>query len=187
MSIKQLIKLFLSINLNDYENLKLNFEINKFLLVAYVGVLFAIIISSIYRSTVNLTLNRLIRKNAICEESAKTLQELGINLFRVKYILGGSRMRDIVCMEGEITPTYEEYLEQMKSKKKNINKINYDEARFYIQPSKLDEAKKLVLKSNTSVLNTVLFCVLLFIITVTLVILMPEILTWLNDLLAKKS
>lgn len=187
MTTLELIKFFFSVNLKDYENLKLDFEINKFILVAFVGVLFAIIISSIYRSSVYLLTNRLLRKEVWSEDNAMTLSELGIDFFRIRYVISGnSRLRDIVKMVGEVKPTYEEYVAEMKTKKKDSDKIDFKEARFYISPENWDKAKEIVLKSNTSVLNIVLFCILLFILTVTLVILMPEILGWLNGILAKK-
>jgi len=188
MSKRELVELFLSINLKDYENLKLDFKINIFLIALFIGALIAIIISSIYRSTVYLTANRLLRKEAVGEESAMTLSELGINLWRVRYVLSGnSRLRDIISIKGELKPTYEEYIEQMKAKKTDSDKPNFDEAKFYIQPDKVDKAKEILLKSNTSTLNIVLSCVLLFIVTVTLIILMPEILSWLNGVLAPKA
>ena len=187
MTTIELIKLFFSVNLKDYENLKLDFEINKFILVAFIGVLIAIIISSIYRSSVYLLTSRLLRKEALGEDNAMTLSELGINLFRIRYVLSGnSRLKDIINRVGELKPTYEEYVAQMKAKKKTPDKIDFEEAKFYISLENTDKAKEIVLKSNTSVLNIILFCVLLFILTVALIILMPEILGWLNGILAKK-
>ena len=185
MSFKEFYDSFICLNLNQYKNLGVDFEINKFLIVALIGIIAAIIIINYIRSSMYLTVNKLIRHEAIGEENAKTVGELGINLGRVKRCLtSGSQLRTIVSRVGEVKLTYEEYIKSCKSKDKSKTKIDFESAKFYINADKADEARELGLKSKSLILNTILFCVLSFVAVVCLIFLMPEILSLLNNFFA---
>lgn len=176
---------FICLNLNQFENLKLNFEINKFLLVAMVGVICALIAVNYVRSSLYLTVNKLIRHDAIGEENAKTLTELGINIPRVKRLLsGGAQTKALIRRVGEVQLSYEEYVDKMKKKERPSETIDFADARFYIDREAAPKAREISLKSNSLVLNTVLFCVLTVALFACLVLLMPTILGFINNIFA---
>ena len=185
MSFKEFYDSFICLNLKQYKNLDVDFEINKFLIIALIGIIAAIIIINYIRSSMYLTVNKLIRHEAFGEQNAKTITELGINLKRVKRCLtSGSQLKTIISRVGEKKLTYEEYIESCKSKAKLKNVIDFESAKFYINQDKSDEARDLGLKSKSLVLNTVLFCALSVVAVVCLIFLMPEILSFLNNFLA---
>ena len=188
MTLFEIFKLFINVNLKDYPNLNVNFEINKFLVAVFFGVIAAIIISNIIRSTHILTVNKLLRHDCIGEDNAKTLGELGINRFRVRYVLStGSKLKTIIGRSGEKKLSYEEYVSLMKQKKSPEEKINFEEAKFYIKKDKVADATGIGVKSGSIIINTILFCVLAFILLVCLIILMPAILKIINGWLAPKA
>lgn len=191
MSLREFYTNYICLNLNDFPNLKLDFEINKFLSLTLIGVIAAIIMINYTRSAVYLTASKLIRHEAIGEENSKTLSELGINFGRIKRALrSGSQLKAVVGRVGEEVLTYEEYTERVNENKKSKNKspifekIDFETARFYIKKESVNVARDLSFKSRSILLNTVLFCVLSVIVVVCLIFVMPEILGWLNSLLA---
>lgn len=185
MSFKEFYDSFICLNLNQYKNLKVDFEINKFLIIALVGLIAAIIIINYVRSSIYLTVNKLIRHEAIGEENAKTVGELGLNLRRVKRCLASSsQLKTIISRVEEEKLSYEEYIARCKSKDKTLDKIDFEIAKFYVIKEKTDEARELGLKSKSLVLNTVLFCVLSVVAVVCLIFLMPEILNLVNNIFA---
>jgi DNA-directed RNA polymerase subunit N (RpoN/RPB10) len=142
------------------------------------------------RSSVYLTVNKLLRHEAISEESAKTLDELGINVAKVKRcLMSGSQLKSIVAQVGETKMSYEEYREKvrenkrLKKKEPVLEKIDFQTAKFYIRRDQINSARELSFKSRSVVLNTVLFCALTTTIMVCLVFLMPEILNLINGFL----
>lgn len=187
MSFSEFYKNYICLNLKDYPNLKLDLEINKYLIATLLGLIIAIILINYMRSTVYLTVNKLLRHEAISEDSAKTLDELGINLGKVKRcLMSASQLKSIVAQVGETRLSYEEYREKVRENKKLKNKepifekIDFENARFYIRKDQLNVARELSFKSRSIVLNTVLFCALTVVIMICLVFLMPEILNFIN-------
>lgn len=191
MSFSEFYNNYICLNLNKYPNLEIDFEINKFLAVTLFGIIAAIIMINYLRSSVYLTASKLIRHEAIGEENAMTLSQLGLDLGRVKRCLqSNSQLRSIVARVGEEKLTYEEYkrrvAEHKKAKKRGsvFEKIDFSSARFYIKRDALNVARDLSFKNRSVILNTVLFCALSTIVVVCLIFLMPELLSWLNSLLA---
>ena len=75
------------INLNDYSNIGIDLEINKLLFIVALAIILATLAISLIRSTMHIALGRMVRKEALSEESAMTLDELGINYFAVRAAL----------------------------------------------------------------------------------------------------
>ena len=186
MDLQEFYKNYICLNLNQYEGINVNFEINKFLIIALVGVIAAIIVLNIKRSAVYLTVNKLLRHEAIGKENAKSLIEMGIDIFKVRSCLSeGSQIKVYVSRVGEEKLSYEEYIERMKNKTLPSDKIDFAEEKFYIKSENVAKAREVALKSNSLLLNTILFCVLTFIVFTMLILLMPEILNVVNGMLAK--
>lgn len=185
MSFKEFYDSYLCLNLNEYKNLGVDFEINKFLIICLVGVVAAIIIINYVRSAMYLTVNKLIRHEAIGEENAKTVSELGLNIGRVRRCLStSSQLKTIVSRVGEKKLSYDEYIALVKSKKQSALKIDFDSAKFYINPEKKDDAREMGFKSRSVIINTVLFSILTLVIVVCLIFLMPEILSLFDNIFA---
>ena len=179
-----IIKRYLSVNLADYSNIKLDLEINKVVLIILVGLIVATVIISIKRSIMITTVKKLFRYEATSEGNAKTPAELKITSpLIIRELKGETRLSRIVSIVGQNKLTYDEYIAEMKSKKKR-EKINYSEAKLYISPDKISEAKIIEAYPSVSFINTLLICVLYFIAATCLIIIMPEILKLINNILA---
>ncbi len=172
------------INLNEYPNIGIDLEINKILFCFLVGMVVTTIIFN-YRTEGNSRLiKKLLRYESTCEENAKTLGELGLDNFNSRLTLSGnSRINKIISRVGAKKMTYEEYTAAVKSKEYKEEKINFETAKFYINEDGLESAKRISETNNTSLINTVLMCVLMVTIYVFIMFLMPSILTLINNIL----
>ena len=176
------VKEYLSVNLNDYKNIGINFEVNKFILFCAIALCVVAFYVNYRRSLMVNIVKQLLRKNAIDEESAKTLVELKLDSSRgiKKAISTSSQLRRLISIVGESRPTYEEYVAAQKAKKK-IDSPDPTAVRIYIKAESLDRAKHIYNTYNVSILNTSLACVLIIAFGVCLVLVMPELLTVIND------
>ena len=110
---------YLSVNLADYENIKVNLDINFVVL----GVTLALIIAcfGLYRhqTQVATLYKKLIRKEAYGTEGATSLKELGLTDKSYRKILTEryGNIKKSLVIAGERRMTYEEYTESFKSKK----------------------------------------------------------------------
>ena len=179
------VKEYLSVNLNDYENIGTNFEINKFILICAIALCVVAFYVNYRRALMVNIVKQLLRKNAINEENAKTLEELNLDSSRgiKKAIFASSQLRRLICIVGENRPTYDEYVAAQKEKKK-IDSPDPSTVRIYIKAESLDRAKHIYNTYNVSILNTLLACVLIITFGVCLVLVIPELLTLINDTLA---
>lgn len=184
MTLLEFYQEYFLINLKDYPNIGLDIEINKLLLCFLIGLIVATVVVN-YRNSGNILLiKRLIRFESISEDSAKTLDELKINSFIVRHTLSSNgRLKKIVKRVGEKDLTYEEYSAMIKQKGYKEEKIDFENAKFFIREESLNEATRLSETTTTSPLNTVLFCVLLVAIYVFVMFLMPSILNLINSFL----
>ena len=173
------------INLSDYPNIGIDLQINVVLFCFLIGMIVTTLIIN-YRTETNLTLiKKLLRYEANSEENAKTLSEIGFYTAMAKLTLRGSgRIKKLISRVGEKQMTYEEYVEAIKDKKYKEEEIDFENARFYIKEESLDEAVKISETNTTSLVNTILLCVLMVAIYVFLMFLMPSILTLVNNILA---
>ncbi len=172
------------INLKDYPNIGVDLEITKILFFFFVGLIVATVAINYLRSTMYTVVKALMRREASSEAAAFTLGELGLDSTRVRRALrGGTQLSRIVGRVGESKYTYEEYKSLAKKKGFSDEIINFDEARFYIRPEQKLRAEKIYMSGASSVLHTVLFSVLLVAIFICLMLLLPEILSFVNKLL----
>jgi len=179
------IKEFLSLNLRDYENIGINFNINLFILGLTAALCIASFITNYHRSIMVDMIKQLFRHNATSEDAAKTLSELGLAGSRgiKRALCGETQLRKMVSMLGEKKLSYEEYVALQKNKKKTAEAPNFDEARFYISESSLERAKRVYNSYDTSLLRTSLLCLLYFAVAVCIILASPEILTLINSAL----
>lgn len=180
------IKEYFSLNLKDYENIAVNFEINKFLVLVAIGLCAVAFVVNYRRSLIIDTVKQLFRYGATDEESAKTLAELGLSGSRgiCKAVISDSQLRKMIAIVGEVRPSYEEYVEAMKKGKDDIPSTDLTTARIYIPSSSLERAKYVYNTYNTSLLKTFLSCVFILALTACLILLSPTLLSIINDALA---
>ena len=180
------IKEYFSLNLNDYENIGINFEINKFLFLLTIGLCAMAFVVNYRRSLIIDTVRQLFRHNATDDANAKTLAELGLSGSRGirKALVSDSQLRRMVAIVGEVRPTYEEYVESMKKKGKELPVTDLSTARIYIPEESLDRAKFVYNNYSTSLLKTILICVFIIAISVCLILLSPSILAAIDSAMA---
>lgn len=204
--IKKYINDYLSVNLADYENIGVNFEISKFLLIVLIGLCISFFVIDWHRGYMLLTVKKLFRHEALDEASAKTLGELGLDRsFSVRWALSHeTRLSKIVKRVGEIEYTYEEYVElekSLKNRKKNKaeaaknadevdtrtqgEKWDFATARFYVNPKRISEAREIEQNYSASVIKTSLFSLMFVIIFVGITLIMPELLSFINSSIVK--
>ena len=173
-------------NLNEYDNININLEINKVLVLAFAVLMIGIIFFNSYRRNMRLMVTQLIRHGAKSEENAKTLGELGLNDARIikRLLLGDNMLTKIVARVGEKRYEYEEYKALTKEEKDRISTVDFATAKFYIREDKLFSAEEVSSRYNTSVTNTVISCVFLVIVCVCLIACMPGILNIINNMLS---
>jgi len=177
---------YICLNLKDYPAVGIDLEINKLLLIVMTAIIIGTVIINRKRALITLTVSKLLRREAIGEENSVALKHLGIDTKAViRLLLGGGQIKTLVKIVGEVTPTYEEYVAKMKDKGYKGETVDLDSAELYLDREQLDTAKRIAQNRSSSPVNTLLFCVLVFAVFVCLILLMPEILTLLNNLFSK--
>ena len=181
------LKTCLSTNLNDYDNIGINLEINKVVFVTFVLFGVMMVLLSVYRKNMRDLVMQLMRHEAYTEEKACTLEELKLNENRVvTYMLAHSDMlKKIVERVGKPQYTYEEYKALSKEERAESERIDFNDARFYIVESQIDRARHIKEKYVIDKTRLILGCVFLFVVYIAVAAAMPEILNVINNLLEK--
>ena len=180
------IKEYLSLNLKDFENIGIDFEINKFLVLVGLSLCIASFIISRRRALLCEMIKQLFRHGATSEEGAKTLGDLGLLGSRGirRALISDSQMRKLVNFVGERNLSYEEYIALSREKKKTFDVPDFNTARFFVPEKSLDRAKHVYNTYSTSLIHTVLLCLLCISVTVCLIMLSPSIVALVNSSLA---
>ena len=182
MIFKDIYEKYFLINLKDYPNIGINLEINVLVLAFTLGVVFASFMINYHRGYTYFTVKRLLRHGALDEKGAKTLDELGINSLSVRFALSRSgQLSKLVRRVGETHYTYEEYVAKKNTKE---GKIDFSTARFFLDETQLDRARHISEAEPPSLAKAILFAVMILAIGICLFLLMPEILTAINNFLA---
>lgn len=198
---KSLYNKYFCVNLKDYPNIGIDLQINKLLLLVFLGLCIASVIISYNQSKVALILKKLMRAEAFSEKNAKNLPSLGLDGDR--YVLrllasDSGPISKIVSVVGFKKPTYEEYVELEKERKRQKKlppkertvskasvgavKIDPKSSEIYIADEKREYAEHTFITNNGSAVKTVLSCVLILAFYVLLVFLMPTLLSYINSI-----
>ena len=172
-----------SVNLNEYENINIDLEINKVITLTFAVFGVLVVFLNLYRGNMRLVTSQLLRHGAKNEETAKTLGEIGLgNLKMARFLLAGDTLlTKIVGRVGEKRCTYEEY--KKLSKEERNDKIDFESAKFYVREGQTDRAKNISEKYSSSVVRTIVTCVLIGIVCICIIACMPGILNIINNLL----
>lgn len=173
------------INLNDYENIGVNLEINKVIAGAFAVLILGVFILNSYRANVRLAVMQLTRHGATSPENAKTLKELGLdNSKGVKRLLGKNNiLTKIVARVGEKQYSYEEYKALSKKEKKKAEEFDINAAAFYIREDKIERAAHVIDRYITSKLRNIAILIFLSLLCVCIIACMPGILNLLDNLI----
>lgn len=175
------------LNFEDYPNIKLNFPIGMFLILMAIAFCVACFFMYFNSLTAYRTVKQLIRHGAIGEENAKTLKAMRLDdshAIKRKLSSRSGHLSSLVTLSGYVKPSYDEYVKRAK-KNKNHDKINFDEAKFYIAIENKEEAELLIQKENPSIWKPILLSLVFLILSAVLFILMPNILELINGWLAE--
>lgn len=186
----EVLKRYFEINLNDYDNIGVSLEINKAIAIASIAFMVAVILFCLHRGAIRLVIMQLTRHGATSPEEAKTLKELGLDKRRfVKRILSGDNiLTKTVARVGKKQYDYDEYLALSKKEKREIDKIDFEKEAFYIREEKRDLVSNIIDKYVTSIPRIIALCVFVSLISMSIIICMPDILSILDNILksAKK-
>lgn len=178
------------INLKDYSNIGIDFEINVFLFILTIALCICFFVVTIYRSSTQKLIKQLARFGCKDESTAKTLAELGLDRsgYLKMTLSHESRLTRVVGRVGEKIFTYEEYVAESKQKGGvKREKIDFSTAKFYIREDQHDTAKHILESYGTSIPRTVLYCVLFVSLYICIALVMPEILTAIDSFIGSLS
>lgn len=173
------IKNFIFLNAKDsFQNVVVDIYINIILYVMAIALCITIFWVSFHKNYTVRTLKQLLRRNALSEDSAKTLSELRLSESKaIKRALSRrSQLSDMVKRVGEKKLSYEEYMALSKKKGLTKEKIDFADAKFYIPEDKIDRARRISEKENPSLLRNILICVFIIALFFTLSLFMEDIL-----------
>jgi len=201
--LKNFYEKYFELNLSDYPNIAVNFEINKVIAVLFLGLCIASVFISIRQSKISLLLRKLMRAEAYSTDTAKKLSELNLTGNRGIYsIITSSNgvISKLIAVVGQKRLTYEEYV-ALEKKKRDERKLppqerseptntsyefpSIDDIRVYIPESQRDYATHFYEMNTASPIKTALGCLLIIAIAVALILLMPSLLSALNNILSK--
>ena len=176
----EFLKTCFSINLNEYEYIGIDLEINKILAMLFTALAVGIVLYNNYRRSIITVLSQLIRHGAKSEETAKTLRELrldGIGAVR-RMLLGDNLLTKLVARvdtDGKIS--------EGETEENTKKTVDLSSARFYVKEEKYLLAESMSTRRDHSLLNTVIACVFTVIFGVCIIACMPGILNIINNLL----
>lgn len=179
------IKDLIMLNAKDYLDTVSDIYINVIIFAIALALCIASFVINHNKAYTYKIIRQLLRRGATNEENAKTLKELHLDNSRSlkSALTRKGQLASVIKRAGYTEPTYEEYVAEMKAKKRKKETLDFDDARFYIPADKVDSAKRIQEKGEPTILRTMLVCVLIIALSVCVMLLMPEILT----LLAKAS
>ncbi len=173
---------FITLDLSDYDKFGVAFPIGVFLTLLTLGIivaLFVIYFKNLYSTTL---LSKLLRREAMSEESALTLAELKIDTTAIRNaITKGGRLGSMVKRVGEEKLTYEEFIALKKEKKYKEEKIDFESARFYLSAEKLPEIKTHIKYNTGTILQPIILSVVLIVIWVCLALFLDDLLYFINS------
>lgn len=176
----KLFKEYILLNLKDYFA-GVDFPINIFILSIALGLCIASVVITVHRRYTADLIKKLMRHEAFSQEKAVTLSDLRINPgFILKSALSRKtgQLADMIKRVGDTGYSYEEYVKLQKTKGFREEKINFEEAKFYIDPEKLPRARKINDAGAPSYFQTVLVCIFILAVFVCVSLFMPEILNF---------
>ena len=164
----QMLEDYLLLNLNRYFD-NFDFPINLFILAITIGACIATFSITVHKRYTATLLRGLLRHGALDEGSAVTLERL--------HIQPSLPMKGALLRHGQLTDMVAFVKTEEEITKENLHKIA-----LYIKAEKTDRARRISEGLVPTYLSAAIACFLFISIALALVILMPEILTFLSGL-----
>ena len=178
---------YFNVNLSDYPAFGFDFNVSLLTLGIFIGIIIAVVITTVRRSASTLVLRQLLRHEATGEAEAKTLSDVGLLDKRcVKSALSTDKMlRRFVSLVGEEEPSYEEYTAMTKEERAAFEKrsIDFSTAAFFIPEEKVEAATKALQSDTSSPITAAFLCLVLCGAYVLISVMMPQILSFASSLL----
>ena len=177
------IKDFFLLNFNQFENIGFSFPIGIFLTSMAAALCAAVFIINYHKRYTCSLLKQLLRHESLDEQRAKTLVALKLDkTLGLKSALSRKgQLTYMVRRVGETTQTYDEYIAASKKRGHKDEKIDFKKACFYIDPERIDRAKRLVETTNTEWWRPALMAVFIVAIWVIMALFSPQLLQSLNE------
>ena len=174
-----------SVNLNSYDQIGINLEINKVLLPVFIVFGLMMLVLTVSRDKMRTLVIQLMRHNALSEETACTLEELGVSENKqIKRLISNSNMiKNVVKRVDAKKYSYEEYKKLSKKERKEAEKIDFVTEKFYINEEQIDRARHIKEKYQLNEVRIIVGVVFLILIYIAIAASMPEILNSTNKLL----
>lgn len=178
---------FFFLNLNQYENISVNFPIGVFLILLTVAMCAAVFIINYRKYYTASMLKQLLRHGALDEQNAKTLSELRLTkVLGLKSALTRSgQLTFFVKRAGHIKPSYEEYIANTKKRGFKEGEIDFSEARYYLDAEKKEMAEKSLDSMNAEWWRPTFISAIFIAILILAVIFLPDILELINSAVRK--
>jgi hypothetical protein len=178
-------KLF-NLNLSEYENIGLNFPIGLFLILLLVSASVAVFFLHFHKKLEMDALTALVRHGAESEECAKTLDDMSIDTPAIRKKLSrGSRLSYMIISQDREKLSYEEFLKLSRKEQLAYSDIDFENAKFYLNPESLDKAKRIVEKDNVSIISPIIIATLSIALIFVFGAFLPDILELIDGALRK--
>ena len=175
-----------NLNLTKYENIGVNIDISKLLLLIFIILCAVTFIINWHRGYMSLAIKQIFRHGAFGEAKAMTLKDLGLSSSRsiVRALKKDSRLSKIITRKGKKKYTYEEYM-KLSKKDRGIDNFDIETAEFFVSEECMPLAKNIYDNYSPSLLKTIFLCVLYLIFFVSLTVIAPQILEFIDAGLGK--
>ncbi len=164
----QMLEEYILLNLNKYFD-NVDFPINIFIISLTIGACIASFCVTVHKRYTATLLRGLIRHNALDESSAVSLERL--------HIKPSSPMKSALLRHGQLTDMVAFVNTDEEITRENLHKVG-----LYVKKERLDRAQRISEGLVPSYITAAIYCFLFISIAVALVILMPEILSFLSGL-----
>lgn len=181
------IKDFFLLDLSQFENFGIYLPVGAIVSAMAIAMCAAVFIINYHKRYTTQLLMQLMRHKATDESCAKTLKSIRLDkMIGLKSALSRSgQLTHMVRRVGETRQTYDEYIAESKKRGHKDEKIDFDNAQFYIDPQQSDRAKRLIETTNTEWWRPAVMAAIIIAIWVLLALFLPDLLEALNSAAAE--
>lgn len=181
---RRFIEQYVLLDLRDFPALEAEFPVGIVVLAVALALAVACFVTTWYRGNTALLLRRLLRAEALSEDSARTLSELGLSSRRgvAALLRRGSRSQLPVTSVERTRMTYDEYRawqREHRGKREREPGPDVAELHWYIAEPQQARARRLYREDGSSLGKACLCAALILLLAVGLLLLLRPLLGWL--------
>lgn len=174
------------LNLNEFDNIGINFRFNLFLLFFALTICIAAFVYEYKRNNAYLVVKQLLRHKATSPENSKKLLDLGLDTARIRLFLsGGYIVSRVISFVGREKCSYDEYVKMNKTERKKADKIDFSTVSMYISEENMPSANKIATEYRASFIRVLIFCLLIILVYVGIAAVSSEVFNYINSSLGK--